>query len=304
MVNFSVFNELSLPLRDIKEFENFFEVLTLLRNLGLEKIRMDRKFTEYPEILPNLTFQQLIGQVSDRDKKRRLLNFIKDSITVIESPLIMDSEDEKEQLLENEYLYNGISNIGALACCDIWNTITISFFSQEKWNKDKIILQKQTILDEKEIDIDVRHASKVEHLDTHQNFFEELKKNIKLGITQDNFWDRRKEFFPNKIIFCKEIKKQTKNLDTLIFQQAISILREIESNKKKPTDYKNSPESESVCNSKKLKNMRIFTIQKIKIQFNYHIKSLPNANRIYFLAHKNKIYIGYIGEHLPTKKNK
>ena len=73
MVNFSVFNELSLPLKDIKEFENFFEVLTLLRNLGLEKIRMDRKFTEYPEILPNLTFQQLIGQVSDRDKKRRLL---------------------------------------------------------------------------------------------------------------------------------------------------------------------------------------------------------------------------------------
>ena len=82
----------------------------------------------------------------------------------------------------------------------------------------------------------------------------------------------------------------------------MSLLRDIESNKKKPTDYKNSPESESVCNSKKLKSMRIFTIKNIKIQFNYHIKSLPNANRIYFLEHKNKIYIGYIGEHLPTKK--
>jgi len=310
MVDFVVFNELSLPFtnkNDIEEkFKDFFLIFNELKKKNVTKIRMDKNFKDYL-ILEDISLQQFFGQLNDSHLKDSLREFITNRIVKLDFPLIMKNEEESEQLLENEYFYNSQSTLGGLACCDIWNTIAISFFSNEQWNKETIILQKQTILDEEEVnevDINIRHASKVEHLQSHEDFFKELEEEKKLEITQDNFWDRRKEFFPNKIIFCKEIKKQTKNLDTLIFQQAISILRDIESNRKKPTDYKNSPESESVCNSKKLKNMRIFTIQKIKIQFNYHIKSLPNANRIYFLAHKNKIYIGYIGEHLPTKKNK
>ena len=222
MVEFSVFNELSLPLRKEKEFENFFEILTKLKSLGVEKIRMDREFTKYTEILPNKTFQQLIGKMPKGDKKRRLSRFIKNSIAVIESPLIMSEEDEKEQLLENEYFYNNISTKGGLACCDIWNTIVISFNSKDEWNHKVIILQKQTILNDKKIDINIRHASKIKHLDTHQDFFQELEEDTKLGIKQDNFWEKRKEFFPNKIILSKEIEKQIKDLDKTIFQQAIS----------------------------------------------------------------------------------
>lgn len=301
MVNFSVFNELSLPLNDIQEFEEFFKLLSQIRELGLEKIRMDREFTQYPEILPSITFQQLIGQISDKNKKRRLLSFLKNGISVIESPLIFDNEEEKEQLLENEYFYNGSVTIGGLACCDIWNTIAISFNSKEEWNRDKIILQKQTILDEKEININIQHASKVEHLNMHQNFFEELTKDIKLGITKNNFWEQREEFFPEKIIFCKEVKKQIKNLDTLIFQQVISILRDIESNKKKPTDYDYSGEKETVKTNPKMIAERKFTIDNKKVFFENHIKSLSNAHRIYLLEQGNKIYIGYIGKHLTNK---
>ena len=302
MVDFVVFNELSLPFANksnIEEkFKDFFLIFNELEKKNVTKIRMDKNFKDYP-ILEDISLQQFFGQLNDIDLKDRLREFITNGIIKIESPLIKDEEIENnEEAVISEYLYNSQSTFGGLACSDIWNTIAVSFNSHNEWNKDIIILQKNTI------DINIQHASKVEHLKSHEDFFKELEEEKKLEITQDNFWDRRKEFFPNKIIFCKEIKKQTKNLDTLIFQQAISILRDIESNKKKPTDYKNSPESESVCNNEKLKNMRIFTIQKIKIQFNYHIKSLPNANRIYFLAHKNKIYIGYIGEHLPTKKNK
>jgi len=303
MVNFSVFNELSLPLRELNEFEEFFKILTHLRDLGLEKIRMDKLFTQYNEILPNLTFQQLIGNISNRDKKRRLLNFIKDGITVIESPLILHDEEEKEQLLENEYFYNNISTIGALACCDIWNTVTISFNSKIEWDKDYIVLQKQTILDEQEIDIDIRHASKVQHLDSHQNFFKELEDDIKLEITQENFWDRREEFFPNKIVFCKEIEKQIENIDKVIFEQAISILRDVESVRKLITDYNHSGESQSVKNDDSLRKQRLFTIEDNKVFFENHIKSLPNANRIYFLEQGDRIFIGYIGKHLPTKKH-
>ncbi len=304
MVNFSVFNELSLPLRDIKEFEYFFKVLRELKSFGLEKIRMDREFTKYSEILPNKTFQQLIGEipVSDRDKKRRLLSFIKNGIAVIESPLIMSDEDEKEQLLENEYFYKNVSTKGGLACCDIWNTISISFNSKDEWNNKTVILRKETISYEK--DIDIRHASIVEHLYTHQDFFEELEKDKKLGITQNNFWEKREELFPEKIIFCKELEKQIKKLDKTIFQQAIAILRDIETDKKLITDYNYSRESQSVKNDTELKKHRYFTINSKKVYFDNHIKSLSNANRIYFLEQDNKIYIGYIGKHLPTQKFK
>ena len=302
MVNFSIFNELSLPLEDIKEFKIFFGILTKLKSLGVEKIRMDREFTKYTEILPNKTFQQLIGQMPEGDKKRRLSRFIKNNIAVIESPLIMSEEDEKEQLLENEYFYNNISTKGGLACCDIWNTITISFNSSEQWNRNDIILQKQTIFNEKKININIRHASTIEHLNAHQIFFKKLEEDKKLGITEDNFWDNRKKFFPNKIIFCKEVEKQIKSIDKIVFEQAIGILRDVDSSKKRITDYNNSPESKSVCKNEKLRKMRIFTFQNIKIQFNHHIKSLPNAHRIYFLERKKKIYIGYIGKHLATTK--
>ncbi len=298
MVNFSVFNELSLPLKNIKEFENFFELLTRLKTLGLGKIRMDREFSQYPEILPNITFQQLVGQVSNRDKKRRLLSFLKNGITIIESPLIMNEEEEHEKLLENEYIYNGTPTIGALACCDIWDTITISFNSSEQWDIDNIVLQKQTILNDKEININIRHASKENHLNTHHGFFKELEEERKLGITQDNFWKNREEFFPNKVIFSKEIEKQIKHLDKTIFQQAINILRDIETNKKLVTDYSHSGESQSVKEDKELKKLRYFTIDKEKVYFDNHIKSLSNANRIYFLEQNDKIYIGYIGKNL------
>jgi len=264
---------------------------------------MDKPFTQYNEILPHLTFQQLIGDISDRDKKRRLLNFIKDGITVIESPLILHDEEENEQLLENEYFYNNVSTIGALACCDIWNTVTISFNSKIEWDKDYIVLQKQTILDEQEIDIDIRHASKIQHLKSHQIFFKELDDDIKLEITQENFWHRREEFFPNKIVFCKEIEKQIENINKVTFEQAISILRDVERARKLITDYSHSGESQSVKNDDALRRQRLFTIENNKVFFENHIKSLPNANRIYFLEQDDKIYIGYIGKHLPTKKH-
>lgn len=302
MVNFSVFNELSLPLRELNEFEEFFKILTHLRDLRLEKIRMDKPFAQYNEILPNLTFQQLIGNISDRDKKRRLLNFIKDGITVIESPLILHGEEENEQLLENEYFYNNVSTIGALACCDIWNTVTISFNSKIEWNKDYIVLQKQNILDEQEIDIDIRHASKVQHLNSHQNFFKELEEDIKLGITQDNFWDNREEVFSQKIIFSKEVEKQIQAIDTAIFRQAMGLLLDIEMGRKLLSDYSFSGESQSVKDDENLKKYRYFTINDKKVYFNNHIKSLAKAHRIYFLEQDAKIYIGYIGKHLPTKK--
>jgi len=308
MVEFAVFNELSLPFQNNIDIENkfidFFKLLKELENKNLTKIRMDKNFKNYPEIIKNITFQQFFGQLHESVIKDRLREFITNGIIKIESPLIkIEENDEQNEILENEYFYKKESTIGGLACCHIWDTVAVSFQSNKEWNKEKIVLQKQTILDEQEINIDIRHASKVEHLNSHQKFFKELEEEKKLDITQNNFWERKKEFFPKRIVFCKEVEKQIKDLDKRILQQVVNILRNIETNKKLITDYKHSPESQSVKNDDSLRRQRLFTIENNKVFFENHIKSLPNANRIYFLEQGDRIFIGYIGKHLPTKKH-
>ena len=267
MVEFAVFNELSLPFQNNIDIENkfidFFKLLKELENKNLTKIRMDKNFKNYPEIIKDITFQQFFGQLHESVIKDRLREFITNGIIKIESPLIkIEENDEQNEILENEYFYKKESTIGGLACCHIWDTVAVSFQSNKEWNKEKIVLQKQTILDEQEINIDIRHASKVEHLNSHQKFFKELEEEKKLDITQNNFWERKKEFFPKRIVFCKEVKKQIKNLDKTIFEQAISILRDIETNKKKPTDYDYSGEKETVKTNPKMIAERKFTINR------------------------------------------
>ena len=62
MVGFSVFNEKSLPFQNninIEEkFIDFFKLLKELENRNLTKIRMDKNFINYPEIIENITLQQ------------------------------------------------------------------------------------------------------------------------------------------------------------------------------------------------------------------------------------------------------
>ena len=88
-------------------------------------------------------------------------------------------------------------------------------------------------------------------------------------------------------------------MDTTIFRQAIGILRDVDSGKKQITDYKHSTESQSVKNNPDLNKFRLFTIDGEKVYFDNHLKNLSNGYRIYFLKKDEKIYIGYIGKHLP-----
>jgi hypothetical protein len=94
-----------------------------------------------------------------------------------------------------------------------------------------------------------------------------------------------------------EIEQQIKTIDRAIFGSAISILRAVERNQKKITDFNHSPESQTVSKNLQLKKHRMFTIDGKKKFFTKHIKSLPDNNRMYFFEKENKIYIGYIGKH-------
>ena len=306
MVNFSVFNELSLPLRDISEFELFFELLENLRDNGLNKIRMDKKFTQYPEILPSTTFEELIGKIS-KDKKRKLLNFIKDRVNSIESPLIKDDENEqRNKITENEYFYKGKSIQGGLASCDIWNTITVSFASHQQWETHQICLAKETLLENgylEKKDIEVPNLSNLSHIEQHTSFFEAFEKDRRLGFNTSNFWKRHTEIFNKKIFFVSDVETQIEKLDSRVFEKSLSILHDLEISRRVINDFDISGEGETVKKNSALRKLREFKIDEKIEFFEKHIKNLPNGYRIYFFERGNKIYIGYIGKHLSTKKH-
>lgn len=295
MVKFSVFNELSLPLNDIGSFEPFFIILNNLKERGLTQMRMEHPFQDL-EILPNTSFGQFLGQISDRDKKRRLQKFLSDSTKIIRSPLINDEEvDSLGERIEPQYHFETQSTLGGLACADIWGTVALSFQSDIKWKNSLIELHKDSAK------IIVKHISDLTHIKIHKEFFDELEQWIQLNITPSNFWERKDELFKNKIIFCDEAKKQIKNVDTVIFSQAISILREIENGVKCLSDFTISGESVSVEQNQKLKKLREFEINGQKEYFQNHIKNLPSGYRIHYFEKNDKLYIGYIGTHLETR---
>lgn len=311
MVRFSVFNELSLPFPTnqniVEKFTDFFKLLAAIQKKGLDTLRLSKNFKDY-EILQGVNFQQFVGQQQDKEFKRKIISFLMNKgVVLIDSPLIKNHENQEQNTINScEYFYNKQSTDGELACCDVWNTLAISFNSSRQWDINNIPLQKNWFLDNNLVEktIRIQHASKIEHLTAHQNFFNDVQIEINLAITQENFWENKQQFFPDIIIFCPEIESQIKKLDKIIFHQAINLLREIETQRKLITDYSHSGESESVGKTPALRKIREFIVKGEKIFFENHIKSLPNGYRIYFLKTDKNIYIGYIGKHLKGKKDK
>jgi hypothetical protein len=144
MVKFSVFNELSLPFATdqniVKKFIQFFSLLAETKKKGLDTLRLSKSFKDY-EILQGVTFQQFVGQQPDKEFKRKIISFlINKGVILIDSPLIKDNENQELNTINSrEYFYKKNSTAGGLACCDIWNTLAISFNSsnQLKGQKNK-----------------------------------------------------------------------------------------------------------------------------------------------------------------------
>ncbi|MCG3718275.1 hypothetical protein L5F50_03690 [Aliarcobacter butzleri] len=298
MVNFSVFNELSLPLTDKNLFNDFFDILNILKEKRLNKIRMEKDFKAYPEILPNICFSEFFSGLN-KEEKTRIRSFLANSICIIETPLIFEIPEEYNEyddMTINTYSYNEIENLGGLASGFVWNTIVISFNSDPEWNTSIVKIKKNT--DE----VEVKHISNKDNVLAHKNFFNEYEKELQKNITVDNFWEQRKELF-SKIIFCDEVKEQINLIDKNILIRDIKFLRDIETSKKSIHDFNIHNEGETVRTNVKLRSLREFYIDNEKKYFEKHIIR-SSGHRIHFLEENEKIYIGYIGKHLETKKFK
>lgn len=302
MVNFSVFNESSLPMQNeyevVDKFKTFFKILEKLSEKDFDKIRMDKNFKDY-QILDGVNLYTFYNRLTDQNFKDRLQYFLANKIIKIESPLIKDEEinDDDENII-SEYYLNDKKIYNGLVFAYIWDTISISFDSSKVWDTPLITLKKNT--DE---DISIKHTSKISHLINHSLFFEEFERYKQENITVKNFFELREELF-TKVVICDEVEKQITKLEVKVFNKALAVLRNLDKGTRKLSDYTISGEGETVKTNPKLKAARTFKVEGNNEFFEKHMKGFFNGYRMHYFERGDKIYIGYIGSHLSTKSDK
>ena len=153
---------------------------------------------------------------------------------------------------------------------------------------------------------DERHINSQEK---YHSFKKQKIQNITKGI---EIWERQSLLF-ERVILCPEVETQLKSVGYT--EQILNKLLELDSYcqnywQKGPFSYKDaneyaslkiSPESASTMSDPKKKQMRLFKLPNGKTEcFELHIKT--GDLRFHFFPDNNslKIYIGYIGTHLPT----
>ena len=304
MVDYSILNTKSLPFLSKEDFyrelQNFSMILNYLRDKGYYTSIRSIVDIKSLDIVKGINLQKLLGEIRDRDMKRRVTSLFTNQIIPFEYPI--STTGEELGLLEYRYLDERVDEIGY---ADIFQTLLISFNSSEKWDKDRLNLKK-IILEESgdytEREVEIYNTSRVEHLESNLEIFEKID-NEKIESLVKNFKETYRVIF-KKLEFGIDVIKNIEYLDKRVLRDAIAILYQLEIGKKELTDFKCSGESESVMNNPELKEKRKFKMENGEEYYMFqHIKNLPNGNRIYF--HKKsdeKIYIGYIGKHLKTVK--
>lgn len=304
MVDYSILNTKSLPFLSKEDFyrelQNFSMILNYLRDKGYYTSIRSIVDIKSLDIVKGINLQKLLGEIRDRDMKRRVTSLFTNQIIPFEYPI--STTGEELGLLEYRYLDERVDEIGY---ADIFQTLLISFNSSEKWDKDRLNLKK-IILEESgdytEREVEIYNTSRVEHLESNLEIFEKID-NEKIESLVKNFKETYRVIF-KKLEFGIDVIKNIEYLDKRVLRDAIAILYQLEIGKKELTDFKCSGESESVLNNPELKERRKFKMENGEEYYMFqHIKNLPNGNRIYF--HKKsdeKIYVGYIGKHLKTVK--
>lgn len=299
MVNFAVFNELSLPLNSYyykDQLHKFFEVLTQLKQKKISKIRMNESFRNF-EILNGVYLQQFIGQLEDRDLKARIMAFLANNIIALDSPLLLNEEfnNYDKDILAKYFFDDSDVSHGGLAYAYIFRTLAVSFATDNTWNQFCLSLNRDGCF------VSIMHASDVGHLNNHTSFFNKQLSFLASNITRENFYSHRNEIFTNRIKLCEGLEEQVPKLNEFVFQKALRMLIEIDSGNKDITDFDISLEGDTVENNKNLRSLREFYINGEKKFFTKHVKGFHDGYRMYYFEINMEIYIGYLGKHLPTK---
>ncbi len=312
-----VFNELSLqtqaPSREVA-YQWMINLVDTVRvatdDYGVDDILRVHSQVYNILLAPNYSvWNWLVDPIVELEIRQRIISLVS------KVPFIDDLQDPK---LENEILltdfYYQRDKALSLGVAYLLGALAISVRSQEKWHPHRIELNASKLEDDgtlKLTAIQVVHASRVEHIQQHNDWItERLKADVRDGI---DLWERRGKLLPN-LAFCENVKKQVYDLKSgnRLLYSVVRQLFEFEKYCKTwthgPFDKNQLPgncSGESEITLAQYSQERTFLCPDGEWRlFELHAKLGLNYWRIHFLPQpqSNTIIVGYIGPHLPTAR--
>lgn len=311
-----IFNHHSLPYSSINmaktSISEFLKVCLKLKKYGFQTILFDETLDKSwfrIELAPNYFWQDWYNE----NKNNALLKTQIQSFLLLKtkSPLFSNDDIASDLQLFEVKLLDYSDELPILRAAVWYNYPIISYPTKEPWNSNPVIVNVVK-LDESGENRSLEEITN--YFDSNKIDENSLRKSQQESICSgQELWKQKNSIFPN-LCFCGDSPFQLNNFSSgkSVLEQiknSLSILNELFENSEKWQDLRSlklnvSGESQTVANNPEMRSEREFYLPNGKKEFfEKHVK-LSNGIRIHFYPNidDKKVYIGYIGKHLPTKK--
>lgn len=305
-----ILNELSIPngkttVADARRLmAEFIVTSSTLRSIGFTALRIQSDLYAIALAENYMVSQWITDPEVDRDYARRFKSISKNS------PYIPDTAEEANETFANSDFYHKGSIAIGLGVAYLLGTVTISFQTGADWlytlvDIDHHMLNENGDLGETRIR--VRNAFDRESANSHKEWFEEER--LKNLSNSAELWKRRAELF-NKLVFCDCVESQLSAL-SLNDQGTNRIIERLLAVNEYCTTWVDGPfdhskvgfkiSGESGATLDKFGEERTFRIPSGEYKlFADHFKLGDIRIHFYVDDARKRVYIGYIGKHLPT----
>lgn len=314
-----IFNELSVQsvetVMDAYNVMNqFVGSVVAAQQVGLRRIRLTEEVGQNLYDLP-LTDTYTVGSWLNDERVDSVLRD-RFRLIVANPPLLEATEMEAlERFNRSVFCLTepaGVPEAKGFGAAYLGNCLLMSLLTHDQWNTFQIS-GWHWYLDgdgqDRSENVTVPHFSTVAHIELHRPWIQQWQ-NEQLQHSAD-LWERRTEFFPH-LILCGDVKKQLKSVGMSGFlNQIIDRLRTLDSfaadwntgafsidQLNAQTNLRASEESDSTMNLHSAS--RRFKLPDGRRElFEMHIKTGNFRFHFYPDNQEHKVYVGYIGPHLP-----
>jgi hypothetical protein len=222
---------------------------------------------------------------------------------------VIDGKSFDKSLLM-EFTFSG-SECKGLGACSLLDHLSISLLTGPEWDVSQLLIDRAEVLASLAIQHSqaiVRHASRSSHLETHRTWVRTC--NALECTSAEDLFAKRALLFPG-LLFCESSKDHLSNIASHggVCNQVFKRLAELDnycagwrSGQFDITALPMTISPESATTMRKFGDRRRFRCPDGAIRvMELHVKLSPEEWRIHFLpdTSKRKVYIGYIGPHLP-----
>lgn len=315
MTDCLILNDASLPFPDKVDpapaLMEFFKILKMANDVQISFNQTDENQNHWSKLnySSSFNFGIWLNNTLDDDDRRKIKNIL----TKIACPFKVEA---KEIIQEGAFVLKEDDTIEtqALGVAGILRLPSISFGSNEKWERDSIEIYGVT--NDSCFELQVKNICKTVQAETH--FQEVMECRLTSNDHLKSLQTRNNLGFSN-LLFNDEVLKtfQKSNVVNQYVLQIIHVLKQLNSSIVQSKSLNDlcehsgldiSGESSSTMNEEKHARKRRFSHpdhKKDKQSFEIHIKNFPNSRRMHIIPdyHNSTVCVGYFGPHLSTSRN-